>query len=44
VDNVSGVEDHELADVPDEVVDAEDHVRGRGVLIELAVDPGPQSE
>src|SRR3954447_11851164 len=44
VDHIPRVERHELGQVPDEVVHAEDHVLGVPVLPELAVHPQPQPE
>ena len=37
VDHVAGLEHHELAQVPDHMINAEDHVRGRSVLPGLTV-------
>src|SRR5690348_7149119 len=39
VDDVARVQGHEPADVPDDLGDGEDLVRGVAVLLELAVDP-----
>src|SRR4051812_39555423 len=44
VDDVTGPQHHELADVPDQVVHAERHVRRRTVLARLAIDPQAQPE
>ena len=43
-DDVAGEQRHELADVADERRDAEDHVRRRAPLAELAVDRQPHAE
>src|SRR5699024_3820050 len=43
-DHTAGVHCHVLAQVPHDVVHAEDHVRGTGVLPRLAADPAAQVE
>ncbi len=44
VNDVARVQGHELAEVPDEVVDREDHVLRAAVLPDLSVDPQPETE
>ena len=43
-DDVAGLQGHELADVADELGDAEDHRLGRAVLAAVAVDLEPHVE
>jgi hypothetical protein len=38
VDDITRLEDHELAQVPDDVIDPEDHVRGIAVLALVPID------
>ena len=44
VDQIAELEDHVLAQVPDEIADTEDHVGGVAVLAPVSVDRQPQPE